>query len=206
MGSELRANGRYVLSFTAGALFVQESTIVCPLYLKTHDWCQVREQLCSQNLLQARTMASGLRLSREVVQRMAVLTDREMEFLCDAGAGERAYLMWVAACRRYAFIGEFAEEVVREKFLLLTPSLGYEDFDSFVRFKSLWHPELEAVKPATLRKLRTTLFRMLVEAGLLIDGEIISAVLSETLRDILKMQVPSDTRYFPIHGENEVSL
>ena len=73
------------------------------------------------------------------MQRLAVLTDDEIELLIDATATERAHLLWAAACRRYDLIGEFAEEVVRERFLLLTPTLSYEDFDSFVRGKALWH-------------------------------------------------------------------
>lgn len=206
MSSAPQPSGRYVLSFTTGALLVQESSVVCPLYLKTRDWSLVREQLRSQNMLQTRTVASGTRLSREVVQRLAVLTDLEMEFLCNAGPGERAYMMWLAACRRYTFIGEFAEEVVREKFLLLAPGLRYEDFDSFVRLKSVWHPELETIKPTTMRKLRATLFQMLTEAGLLMDGEIVTAVLSESMREILNMRIPSDTRYFPVYQGNEVPL
>ncbi|MEI2834971.1 MAG: BrxA family protein [Acidimicrobiia bacterium] len=31
--------------------------------------------------------------------------------------------MWVATCRQYCFIAEFAEEVLREKFLLLSQEL-----------------------------------------------------------------------------------
>ena len=77
--------------------------------------------------------------------------------------------MWAAACRRYDLIGEFAEEVLRERFLLLAPTLDYEDFDSFVRGKALWHEEVADLKDSTLQKLRSNVFRMLVEAGLLSD-------------------------------------
>ena len=114
--------------------------------------------------------------------------------------------MWVAACRRYAFIGDFAEDVVRERFLLLTPSLGYDDFDSFVRGKALWHPELVEVKVSTLQKLRATVFRMLTEAGLLVSGEIVNATLSERVRDALDAQFPSGLRYLPVRDSKEASL
>ena len=137
---------------------------------------------------------------------LAVLTDPELELLRDASPSERGHLMWVAACRRYAFIGDFAEEVVRERFLLLTPTLGYDDFDSFVRGKALWHPELAEVKDSTLQKLRSTVFRMLTEAGLLAGGEIVNAALSERVRDALDAQLPSDLRYLPARDTKEVSL
>ena len=197
---------RYALSFTSGALLAREAVITAPLYLEVRDWNVVRERLCSDNLLQARTSSSGFRLAREIVQRLAVLTDDELELLGDASPSERGHLLWVAACRRYAFIGDFAEEIVRERFLLLTPELGHRDFDSFVNRKTLWHPELTEVKESTLQKLRATVFRMLTEAELLTNGEIVHAVLSERLRDALDAQTPSDVRFLPTQNSKDGSL
>ena len=201
-----QGHDRYALSFTSGVLLAREAVIAAPIFLEVRDWGLVRDQLRSENLLQARTASSGFRLAREVAQRLAVLTDSELELLRDASPSERGHLMWVAACRRYAFIGDFAEDVVRERFLLLTPNLGYDDFDSFVRGKALWHPELVEVKVSTLQKLRSTVFRMLAEAGLLVSGEIVNAALSERVRDALEAQLPSDLRYLPVRDSKEVSL
>ena len=201
-----QGHDRYALSFTSGALLAREAVIAGPIFLKVRDWGMVRDQLCSENLLQARTVSSGFRLAREVAQRLAVLTDSELELLRDASPSERGHLLWVAACRRYAFIGDFAEDVVRERFLLLTPSLGYDDFDSFIRGKALWHPELVEVKVSTLQKLRATVFRMLTEAGLFVSGEIVNATLSERVRDALDAQFPSDLRYLPVRDSKEALL
>ena len=55
--------------------------------------------------------------------------------------------------------------MLRERFLLLTPTLGHDDFDSFLRGKALWHNEIAGLKDSTLRKLRANLFLMLAEAG-----------------------------------------
>jgi hypothetical protein len=189
---------RYALSFTSGTLLTREASIGVPLYLEDHDWQAVRARLIGENLLQTRTDSSAARLARETVQRLAVFVDRELELLVAASPSERNLLMWIAACRRYAFIGEFAEEVVRERYLLLTPSLEYAEFDSFVSGKVLWHPELAELKESTLKKLRATVFRMLTEAGLLSRGRIQQAVLSERVRDALDTRVPSDVRYLPL--------
>lgn len=128
--------------------------------------------------------------------------DDEIELLTGATATERGHLLWAAACRRYNLIGEFAEEVVRERFLLLKPTLGYEDFDGFLRGKALWHSELAELKDSTLRKLRATVFRMLNEAGLLSDGgHLLPAVLSERVGSVLRARTPSDVRFFPTSAE-----
>ena len=206
MSTTSQKHDRYALSFTSGALLTREAVIAAPLFLEVRDWNAVRNRLRAENLLQARTASSGFRLAREVAQRLAVLTDPELELLRDASPSERGHLMWVAACRRYALIGDFAEEVVCERFLLLTPTLGYDDFDSFVRGKALWHPELVEVKDSTLQKLRSTVFRMLTEAGLLAGGEIVNVSLSERVRDALDAQLPSDLRYLPARDIKEVSL
>jgi hypothetical protein len=185
---------RYALSFTSGALLVREALVAAPIYLREHDWAKVREFIEEDNLLQSRTRSSGFRLAREVAQRLSALSDAELGLLVDATPTERGYLMWAAACRRYDLIGEFAEEVLRERFLVLAQTLVYGDFDSFVRSKALWHEEVANLKDSTLRKLRSTVFRMLIEAGLLSeDGRILQAVLSTRIAEALS----SDIRYFP---------
>lgn len=112
----------------------------------------------------------------------------------------------MAACRRYKLIGDFAEEVLRERFLLLIPTLHHEDFDRFITGKTLWHPELDELKPSTRAKLRQNVFRMLYEAGLLSPSrEIIPAVVSGRVRDALTANKPSDIRFLPTTLSAEVN-
>ena len=197
---------RYRLSFSVGGLFLQGASIGAGLYLQLRDWRAVRAAIDADNLLQSRTVASAKRLGRELVQRLAELTDDELRLLVDATAAERGHLVWVAACRRYSLIGEFAEEVVRERFLLLTPTLTLQHFDSFARSKSMWHQELSELAAATLRRLRSTIFTMLREAGLLSErGDILPAVLSPRVTAELDKQTPSDVRFFPTAVRNEGS-
>ena len=180
---------------------MREFVVAAPIYLRERDWTKVRALIEQDNLLQSRTRSSGFRLAREVAQRLSVLNDTEIELLIDATTSERGHLMWAAACRRYDLIGDFAEEVLRERFLILALTLTYSDFDSFIRGKALWHEEVADLKDSTLQKLRSTVFRMLVEAGLLTDdGQIVHAVLSTRVAVALSARTPSDIRFFPIGG------
>ena len=193
-----RVPARYALSFTTGGLLVREAALLVPVYIGQRDWEQVRALAVKGNLLQARTHRTGVRLASETVQRLSVLTDDEIDLLIEAMASERANLMWAAACRRYEFIGEFADEVVRERFLRLASTLDYQDFDSFVRSKALWHEELAEIKDSTLQRLRSNVFKMLREAELLSKaGEIMPAVLSERVAAVFSARSPSDLRFFP---------
>ncbi|AZZ42531.1 DUF1819 domain-containing protein [Acidipropionibacterium jensenii] len=205
MTSQPGDDSRYALSFTSGALLTREAGIAASLYLEIDDWNDVRSRLTEDNLLQTRTASSSTRLSRETVQRLSVLNTGELELLVKASPSERSLLMWVAACRRYTFIGEFAEEVVRERYLLLTPSLGYAEFDRFLAGKALWHPEVEELKESTVKKLRATVFRMLTESDLFAAGQIQQAVLSERVRDVLDARNPSDVRFLPVRVSMEVN-
>ena len=191
-------SSRYALSFTTGALLAREAAILAPAYLELGEWEAVRDRAVADNTLQARTYRTGVRLVRETVKRLSALTDSEIGVLADATPSERGYLMWAAACRRYALIGEFAEEVVRERFLVLSSKIGYDEFDGFVRGKSLWHEELSSVKYSTMQKLRSNVFKMLTEAELVSPGgHIVAAVLSERVADLLDAREPSDLRFFP---------
>lgn len=189
---------RYELSFTTGALLAREAALLAPVFLQERDWELVRDRGVAGNLLQARTYRTGVRLVRETVKRLSSLRDDEVELLVESTASERGHLMWAAACRRYELIGEFAEEVVRERFLVRASTLGYEDFDGFVRSKALWHEELAAIKDSTLQKLRSNVFKMLQEAELLSKvGHIVPAVLSERVAVALSASTPSDLRFYP---------
>lgn len=189
---------RYRLSFTVGTLYLGGAPLAARLYEDLGDWLKVRESLRSENLLQARTSASLILLSRELTHRLSALSPQEIAIVTDATVEELAQLMWVAVCRRYRFIGEFAEEVLRERFLLMQTDLSTEHFDSFVKEKALWHDELANLESSTLKKLRANLFKMLREADLLTEeGFIVPTVIAARVHDQLTRRVPSDIRFFP---------
>lgn len=198
MNSHSSAAPRYALSFTAGALLEREAAALAPLYVEHRNWEKVRDLAVEGNLLQTRTYRTGVRLVREAVKRLSALSDREVELIPELTASERGHLMWAAACRRYDLIGEFAEEVLRERFLTLAGAVSHEDFDSFYRGKTMWHDELDTVSDATYKKLRQVLFKMMVEAGLLTaKGAIEPALLSARVTECLTDSAPSDIRFFP---------
>lgn len=189
---------RYKLSFTTGRLFLQNASLAAEMYVRLHDWREVRNAINADNLLQTRASRSATRMGGELIQRLQELTDSEIGKLAVAIGEERAHLMWVATCRRYALIAEFAEEVLRERFLQLAADVLPEHFDSFIRGKALWHGELSEVTPKTMQKLRSTTFLLMRDAGLTDDGgRIIPAVLSTRVLEELVKQTPSDVRFFP---------
>ncbi len=67
--------------------------------------------------------------------------------------------MWIAMCRYYAIVGEFAGEVLKKHYLTGNTHLDFEDYDRFIADKATWHSELETVSEGTAKKLRSDLFK-----------------------------------------------
>jgi hypothetical protein len=189
---------RYALSFTSGTLLASEAAVVVPIYLRERDWKATRALAQTENLLGTRVARSNTRTLGALVPRLQLLSDDELEIVADGTSTERGHLMWAAACRKYDLIGEFADEVLRERFLTLAGTVSYGDYDSFYRAKAMWHDELDGVTALSYQKLRQVLFKMMVEAGLLTkDGQIEPALLSTRVAECLDQRTPSDIRFFP---------
>lgn len=189
----------YNMSFTSGGLLHRESVLLAEVYERLGNWATVREHALQQNLLQARTQSSLKRKCREVVFRLQNLSADELRYFANCSSQDQAYLLWVAACRRYRFIGDFAAEILREHYVSLKPDLPQEEFDIFFNRKSEWHTELERVAPSTRGKLRQVLFRMLLEADLISPQNIINpAMPSPRLLNTIRQHRPDDLLFFPI--------
>lgn len=185
-------------SFTTASLLLNESSQVASLYVETPDWNQLRETVLSQNLLQSRTLGTRNRVWNEVSSRLRLLNQRELDLLANGTPQEQGYLLWVAVCRRYALIRDFAIEVVRERHLALASHLRPEDFDRFFNQKADWHPELERMATDTRRRLRPMLFKMMRQAGLLTpDDRIIPTALSPRLVAAVSETSRDDLAVFP---------
>lgn len=187
------------MSFTTGSLFHRESVSLAALYLDLGDWNSVRDKVVAENLLQTRTLNTLNRVSREVISRLRTLSPGELEYLVEGIHQEQAYLLWLAVCRRYRFIADFAVEVLRERYITLKADLTFDDFDSFFNRKSEWHLELDEITPATRGKLRQVLFKMLREADLLTANNMIhAAILSPRLLELFHQDSRRDVLYFPV--------
>ena len=190
---------RYSMSFSTGSLFRLQSVKLAELFLDYGDWNTVRNKVLSENLLQSRTLNTLKRVCQEIISRLKTLVPCELDFLVHGNPQEQGYLLWIAVCRRYRFIAEFAIEVVRERYISLKTDLHYEDFDSFFNRKSEWHSELDEIMPATRSKLRQVLFKILQEADLLTaDHTIHAAILSPRLLETISGSKHQDVLLFPV--------
>ena len=101
--------------------------------------------------------------------------------------------MWIAMCRYYAIVGEFAGEVLKKHYLIGNTHLDFEDYDRFIADKATWHPELENISEGTAKKLRSNLFKAMREAHLFDKNSdtVLSFLPGPSLTDILRKRADS---------------
>ena len=173
----------YRLSFTACSLLSSYSADAIKLYVNIGDWEKVRQIALADNLVQARTFSSRKRITSELVLRLKMLNVQELDLFINATPQEQGYLLWLAICRCYGFVGDFAFEVIHENFINLKRIVSADDYNVFFQKKAEWHPELGKLADSTKNKLRQTLFLIMREAGILDKNkEILPACVSSQFR------------------------
>ena len=187
------AQPTYSMSFTTATLRVGASVLVAELYYRYGDWQTVRDLVVTGNLLQMRTLNASRRTCQELISRLRTLTSDQMQLVIDGAQQERSYLLWLAFCRRYTFVRDFAAEVLRDHFLLHDPRLALAAFDRFFQAKAAWHPEVARIAESTRKKQRQVVYTTLREAGLLTDDNtIIPALLTPRLVVAIRNDLPAD--------------
>lgn len=75
----------------------------------------IRQQAIEENVLAIRTDSANRRVVAETTRRLSALTVGELAYLAgpDPSISDREALMWIAMCRYYAIVGEFASEVLK---------------------------------------------------------------------------------------------
>jgi hypothetical protein len=192
-------NEHYNMSFTTGGLFFRESIEIAELYCQSSNWEQVKQQALASNVLQFRKMSSTKRSLQEILKRMKNLSDAELSLLVNSHTKEQKQLLWLAICKTYRFIYDFAVEVIREKFLRLDMALSHTDFDIFFYNKAEIDPHLEELTEKTRKKCRTVLFQIMREAEIITPNDlIIPAMFTEQLIEVIKHNHLEYLRAFPI--------
>ena len=188
----------YRMSFSTGGLFVTESVALAKLYKAKLDWEEVKDFANDQKVLGFRTQSSSKRTVRELIARLQKLSNAELELLSEANKEEQALLLWLAVCRTYLFVAQFAIEVLQEHFLSLRMAVAHDDFYKFYEVKAEWNDALAQISPSTRAKLRQVLFRMMRESGILSkDGTLHPIFLPPAIKISIASHDPDGLSYFP---------
>jgi len=195
---EHRREQPYLMSFGTGGLYINESVAIARLHVADRDWESTMIDAQERGAFPVRKASSARRSIREIVNRLKHLSSDELVLLIEGERSEQAALLWLAACRAYRFIAEFAVEVLSDRFLSLRTALTYDDFDGFLSAKEEWSPKLATLSISTRAKLRAVLFRLMRDAEILSrDNRILGAMLSPRVLTVIEAGNADELRYFP---------
>lgn len=189
----------YKMSFVTGGLFLNESIEVARMHDPGEAWDETIRRALEHGVSSLPKAASRRRTLREIVNRISTLSDEELGFLVEeADRQDQQALLWLATCRAYRFVREFAAEVVHERFLSFKLDLPLETFDVLFEAKAEWDEGLNGISATTRAKLRQVLFRMMREANVITpESRILAAYISPQLRAMLTRNCPGDLDLFP---------
>ena len=189
----------FKMSFSTGGLFLNETLAVARLHSPGEAWAATIDRALTEGAASLPKAASQRRTLREIVNRLSALTDDERAFLLEeSDRSDQLALLWLATCRAYRFVREFATEVLRERYLSFQLDLPLESFDILFAAKAEWDGGLAGISPSTQAKLRQVLFRIMREANVISDDHrILSAFVSPRLKALVEDESPHDLIIFP---------
>lgn len=121
-------NQPYKMSFTSGGLLLNETVAVAALHLQGENWTETLTRSLDEGATSLPKAASNRRTLREIVNRLSTLQEEEINFLTDnADRQEQQHLLWIATCRAYRFVREFAVEVICDRYLSYQLDLPLEN-------------------------------------------------------------------------------
>lgn len=174
-----------------------ESKVIAKAYTSSNDWNETKDLVIRENLLQARVISSAQRMLGEVIPRLRLLSEKELSLFRTSADQDQRHLLWLAICRRHAFISDFYVQVVHERYLSLKEKVGIDEFNLFWEQKAVDHPEVDRISDLTKIKLRSVLFKMMREAGLITkDNSINTVMLSPLVQNMILMNNPNEMRWF----------
>lgn len=193
---------KYRMSFSVGGLMLNESLMIAQSYQPGESWASARERLLAQGASSLPKLASQTRALREVYDRIGHLSDFERHYVsAEADRAEQQAMIWLAICRTYRFVHEFAVEVISERYQSWRLDLRHEVFDRFLAEKAERDTDLAELSSSTCAKLRQVLFRILRETGLIsVEGRIQPIWLSGRMKRLIEENNPADLRIFPGNG------
>jgi len=188
----------YLMSFGTGGLYLNETLAVAALHEPGASWEETAIRAREAGAFPVRKASSAKRTIREITHRLRCLDAEELRLLLAGDRDDQLALLWLATCRAYRFIAEFAEEVVVDRYQSFRTDLTYDDFDAFFAGKSEWSDKLAGISRTTRDKLRAVLFRLAREAGIIgRDDRIRGAMLSGRLIALIEHKGAGELRFFP---------
>lgn len=194
----MEKQSKYSLAFTAASLRLNDMVKVAEISLE-HGITDLREIRHSKKVFNSGKAQTSDREFREIRKRLEYLTPDQMDILAHGSLVSQKQIAFLAVCKHYDIIRDFAVDVILDKTMVFTYQITESDFTSFINNKIQSHPELETFSESTLKKAKQVLFHILEQAGIInnpVDKIIQPQLLHPTVMKAIADDDPSWLRIF----------
>jgi hypothetical protein len=156
---------RYSADITAGSLKLTESRIIADLLLRGIDDEGWRRAILKDNVLQTRTPATAVRLSRLIRQRLDSMEPEYWKLVRDGTGAVATHAILAAAVKHSPLLGDFLDLVVKEQYRLFNTTLSNKFWEDYLDGCRGRDPDMPVWNASTRRRLRSSVFQILVQSG-----------------------------------------
>lgn len=177
---------KYNLAFTAGALLYNESLHFIQAIDHTEDYLK-NEFSVHSDVLVTNAESSRKRIKSELDKRLKNLDVDYLNKFSLSMEQDQKVILFLAICKTYSIITEFALEVVFNKWKNFDNELSTYDFKYFLSSK-LSEEQLNSISEHSLYKLSQVAVKMFKDVGIFKEDKLSTVHISDELIDLLKMK------------------
>ena len=118
-----------------------------------------------RNILQARSPPTARRLTKLIRGRLETMGPDLGKLVRDGKGSVSTHAVFPAAVKHSPLLGDFLEIVVDEQYRLFSTALSNKLFDDYLESCRERDPEMPQWNETTRRRLRSSVFQMLAQAG-----------------------------------------
>ncbi|WP_434581484.1 DUF1819 family protein [Sulfurimonas sp. NW15] len=198
---------KYLLSYTAVSLQAYEAEIIANIYRETLDWESVAKSVVDDDALQKGTISTRKREFTEFKKRLQTLTPEQLAYYEQASSSDVKNLTMLSCFKLYAFISDFAREIIRNKLLLFDFQLINSDYEAFYDSKRVAYDNLNTISEATKYKLKQVMFKMFEQAGFIDSVKNKNIQKPYLSQELIKLIVKDDPKYLGafLCSDNEIN-
>lgn len=176
----------YRLSFTVGGLFLHESVALAQAWVSSRDWNAVRGAVPNNFFVASGGASSATRLRNEAIRRLRNLKEEELTHLSECPVTDAKALCWVAACREYRLLSDFAWQILLDHHSPYAEPIRGANFEMLLDGLAAADTNVASMKRTTRARLSSVLLRMLREAELIDEeGRVLTLPITDGLRSLL---------------------
>lgn len=186
---------RYHADITAGSLKVPESRIIADLLLRDCDQEAWNAALYTDNLLQTRSPATAKRLAQLLRRRLETMDADLWRLVRDGSLVVATHACLAAAVKHSALLGDFLDQVVRDEYRLFSPALSPALWERYIEDCRARDPEMPVWSETTVRRLRSSIFQTLAQAGYVENTRTLKLQAVHIAREVLNYLKARDETY-----------